>query len=165
MLSADLPWYRYPIVWLVIAIPLLTVPAGLTTVWVAMRGADVVVADDFRVDGLAINRDPVRDAAARALAVHATLSVAEGSVTVALREGGAAVPARLVLLLSHATRATEDREVRLARTGERTFAGDLGSLAAGHWYLELAPPDRAWRLTGDFRQPPQALELAPRQGP
>lgn len=165
MLSLELPWYRYPIVWLVIAIPALTVPAGLTTVWVAMRGADTVVADDYRVDGLAINRDPVRDGAARGLDVHATFTVVGGTVQVTLGESHAPVPEQLVLVLSHATRATEDRELRLSRSGVRTFTTELAPLAAGHWYLELAPPDRAWRLTGEFRESPRGLELAPRQGP
>ena len=165
MATLELPWYRYPIVWLVIAIPALTVPAGLTTVWVAMRGADVVVTDDDRKDGLAITHDPVRDAAARSLSVHATLTVTGSTVSVVLREGRATIPERLVLVLSHATRATDDREMRLSRTGERTFAAELGPITAGHWYLELAPPDRAWRLTGEFRESPRGLELAPRQGP
>ncbi len=159
------PWYRNPFVWLVIALPAATVPAGLATLALAMHGADPVVRDDFRVDGLAINHDPVRDAAARDLNVHATLRVDGTTAYITLREGRAAVPERLTLLFSHATLATEDRQLRLDRTIQRTYAARQSALPAGHWYVELAPPDRAWRLTGELMGRTSSLELSPRAGP
>jgi len=159
------PWYRMPIVWMIFALPAVTVPAGLITLVLAMRGADPVVHDDFRVDGMAINHDPVRDAAARDLDVHATLSVDGKTASVTLREGRAAIPSRLVVLLSHATLATEDREIRLERTTGNTYSAPLDMLPPGHWYLEVAPPDRAWRLTGELVSGRATIELGPRAGP
>jgi hypothetical protein len=164
--TEELPWYRHWMLWLVIAIPALTVPAGLVTLAVALRGADEVVTDDYRVEPLGVKPDSARDAAARVGDVHATLVVAsDGSVTATLRQGSASPPAQLVLRLSHATRSSEDRTVRLAPSGTRSFRGELPPLAAGHWYVELAPPDGAWRLTSEFRAPLQQLSLEPRPGP
>lgn len=160
-----LPWYRHPIVWLVIALPAATVPAGLATLALAMRGADSVVHDDFRVEGLAINQDPVRDAAARRLGVRARVAIGDGAAAVTLSPGHALVPDRLVLLLSHATRATEDREVALERRTDGGYVGPKASLPGGHWYVELAPPDRAWRLTGELGEGVLAATLEPRTGP
>ncbi|ODV00004.1 MAG: hypothetical protein ABT20_16320 [Rubrivivax sp. SCN 70-15] len=41
----ELPWWRYGMVWLVIAGPVSAVIAGLTTVWIAERNADVEIID------------------------------------------------------------------------------------------------------------------------
>lgn len=40
-----LPWWRYGMVWLVIGGPVSAVIAGLTTVWIAERNADVEIID------------------------------------------------------------------------------------------------------------------------
>lgn len=37
------PWYRHPMVWLVIGGPLVVVVASLTTAYVAIKGADPVL--------------------------------------------------------------------------------------------------------------------------
>ena len=165
MHAESIPWYRIPMVWLVFGLPAAVIPAGLVSLVLAVHGSDPVVRDDFRVDGLAINHDPVRDAAARTLDVHASLLFAPHEVTVVLREGRAQEPGKLVLLLSHATLATEDRELRLAQSGPHRYSADLGPLPTGHWYIELAPPDRAWRLTGELAGAQNRLELEPRTAP
>ncbi len=40
------PWWAYPMVWLVIAGPLLVVVAGVITAVIAIRGADPVVSTE-----------------------------------------------------------------------------------------------------------------------
>jgi uncharacterized protein len=51
-----LPWWRFPLVWMVIAGPAAVVVAGLGTVWLAVRTPDPVVADDYYRRGMQINR-------------------------------------------------------------------------------------------------------------
>lgn len=41
---AQRPWWRYPMVWLVVGGPLVVVIAAIVTAWVAIRGADPVVS-------------------------------------------------------------------------------------------------------------------------
>lgn len=144
------PWYREPMVWLVIAIPALTVVGGLTTVVIAHRRSDAIVADEYRKEGLAINRDPTRDRAARRLGVSATVALEAGTLRVRLEPGMAPPPSQLVVLLSHATRAEQDRLVTLKAAADGAYAAALAPLPPGHWYLEVSPTDRAWRLTGEF---------------
>jgi hypothetical protein len=155
------PWYREPLVLMVAAIPALTVVAGISTVVIAGRHADAVVADDYRKDGIAINRDPTRDAAAVQLGVAAHVSDANGALTVRLDPGHAERPRRLVAILSHATRAELDRMITLEPSVDGTYSVALPPLNRGHWYLELTPPDRAWRLTGEFFDAVPALDLRP----
>jgi hypothetical protein len=155
------PWQREPLVWLVIAIPALTVVAGLSTVVIARHGADAPVADDVRKEGLAIHQDPARDRAATALGVSARIALGDGRVRVELDAGRAARPSTLLVVLSHATRAEFDTLVPLAAAADGSYGASLPPLRDGHWFLELTPPDRAWRLTGDFTGRGAALALTP----
>jgi hypothetical protein len=159
------PWYREPLMWLVVTIPALTVVAGLTTVIIAHRTKDAVVADDYRKDGLAINRDPSRDIEAARLGVGAQLTLAGGMLVVSLEATGAARPARVVVLLSHATRAELDRMVTLEPIGAGRYGATFGALPAGHWYVEVSPQSRSWRLTGEFVDQPGTLTMRPRRSP
>jgi hypothetical protein len=148
--------------WLVITIPALTVVAGLSTVYIAHRGADAPVADEIRKEGLAIHQDPTRDRAAAAAGVEATLALGDGQVHVTVAATRTTLPGSLVVLLSHATRAEHDQMVTLDAKGDGQYAGTLPPLASGHWYLELTPADRSWRLTGEFTGERATLQLRPR---
>ena len=156
------PWHRESIMWLVVAIPLATVVGGFVTLTLAVRGADDVVRDDYRTEGLSIHADPRRDAAAAAAGVTATLRLDPvariASVDLVMARGTA--PDDLLLLLSHSTIAREDRMLHLRR-GDTGYAAELGPLAAGHWYAEITPPDRSWRVIGDFRGSSATLTLVP----
>lgn len=156
------PWYREPLVWFVAAIPALTVVAGISTVVIAARSADTVVRDDFRKEGIAINRDPSRDLAAAKLGVAARVSDADGTLRVRLDLPTGEAPRELVAILSHATRATNDRMLTLKRGTDGSYSAPLATLERGHWYVELSPQNRAWRLTGEFvdRAPDLALRPA-----
>ena len=159
--AAARPWYREPMLWLVLGLPLSAVIAGLTSVVIANVGADPVVADEYRNDGLAINRDPARDRAAAAAGALASVDVAGARLCVrlALARGGA--PAQLVVLLSHSSRGDVDRMLRLELDADGCYRAPLTALPAGHWFIEVGPPDRSWRLTGDFHDTPRALVLRP----
>jgi hypothetical protein len=159
------PWYREPMLWLVILLPAAAVVAALASVVIAFVTRDAVVADEYRKEGLAINLDPTRDLAAQRLGVGAELSFAAGTVSVRLDPGTAAPPTQLVLLLSHATRAEQDRLVRLTAGPNGSYSAALPALAPGHWYLEVSPADRAWRLTGEFTDVPGTLTLRARTPP
>ena len=50
------PWWRYPLVWLVIGLPATVVVAGLCTAWIALHGNDSVVEEDYYRKGIEINR-------------------------------------------------------------------------------------------------------------
>lgn len=50
------PWWRFPFVWLVIAGPAAVVVAGFVTAFIAVSGADPVVATDYYRRGIEINK-------------------------------------------------------------------------------------------------------------
>lgn len=153
-------WYREPLMWLVVGVPALTVAAGTVTLVLAMLGSDVVVHDDFRKEGLAIYADPTRDAAAAAAGARAILSfdgpARQLRATVSLERGR--LPDRLLVVLSHATRAELDQMVSLRRVNDG-YLGTLGPLPDGRWYVELTPPSRGWRLRGEFAGLQRVVDL------
>jgi hypothetical protein len=154
-------WYREPLLWLAIAVPAATVVAGFVTLFLAARGSDEVVRDDFRKEGLAIYADPARDAAAARAGARARLTFDSTGerlrAQLSLQDGP--LPDSLLVVLSHATRAEYDRLITL-RGGNGSYEGRLEPLGSGHWYVEITPPGRQWRLKGDFRDMPPELTLA-----
>jgi len=50
------PWWRHAHVWLLIAGPAAVVVAGCVTAWIAVRGADPLVAYVYHRPGFEINR-------------------------------------------------------------------------------------------------------------
>lgn len=50
------PWWRFPLVWMVIAGPAAVVVAGIATVWIAVLTPDPVVAEDYYRRGMQINQ-------------------------------------------------------------------------------------------------------------
>ena len=53
------PWWRFPLVWMVISGPALVVVASFATLWVAIRVPDPVVSEDYYREGVEINRTRV----------------------------------------------------------------------------------------------------------
>lgn len=54
--SRTKPWWRFGMVWLVIAGPAVVVVAGVVTAWIAMNGADTLVSTDYYRRGIEINK-------------------------------------------------------------------------------------------------------------
>jgi hypothetical protein len=148
--------------WFVVGLPLAVVVAAFFTLFLALRASDDVVRDDFRKEGLAIYIDPARDAAAAAAGAHARLVIdaAHGRVQASVTLEHGTPPESVLVLLSHATQAELDRLLTLRGEGGR-YEGSMEALPAGHWYVEITPADRSWRLKGDFRGATAAIELAP----
>ena len=50
------PWWRFPLLWMVMAGPALVVLASFATLWLALRTPDPVVAPDYYRRGIEINQ-------------------------------------------------------------------------------------------------------------
>lgn len=148
----DRPWYRQAWPWVLIALPLTSVVASFTTLYIAMQDPDGLVRDDYYETGITIGTrvDRARTAEEMGLAGELSLSPDGGEVAV---EFGGTMPAdtpELNLALRHATRAQFDVDLVLAMepASERYVASFEGPLAPGAWNISLDPPDQAWRIRG-----------------
>ena len=139
----NLPWYREPWPWILMAGPAAAVLAGAATIWIAFDGADGLVADDYYKRGLAINQVLAREENARRLGIRARIQAGEGRLRVAL---AGAAPEALFAQLAHATRAGLDQRLRLARAAPGVYEAELPPLAAGRWRVVLEDPRREWRV-------------------
>ena len=155
------PFWKTPLMWLVIGLPLASVVAGVALVVIAVRsgGADVVRDDVRRVSQIQTT-DLGPDQQARALGLSAVLRIDEGVIEVIPVTGDFARKAPLRLLLQHPAQTAEDIQLELAAT-------DAGwrleqAIDDGHdWIVELSAGDGGWRLHGRLPKQQHATRLAP----
>jgi hypothetical protein len=129
--------------------PAVVVVAALVTAWLAVRGEDGLVADDYYKQGLAINQTLGRSAAAERLGAQAELQFAGGRIRVTLANVG--VRGALTLRLVHPTRTGMDRSLNLAEVQPGVYEGLVQGMQPGRWHVVLE--DRDWRLTSDWTLP------------
>ena len=156
------PWYREPLVWLVLAIPAAAVLAGAVMLVLANATWDGLVADDYYRRGMEINRSLARDAEAARLGLEAVVSFPAPGVVKARLTGqdpatAMAAGTRLDLRFAHAGRAGADVAVSMTRDTAGTWHGALPPLPPGKWYVELGNDE--WRLAAPARIPASGAEI------
>jgi uncharacterized protein len=153
------PWYREPWPWILMSGPAIVVVAGFYTLFLAWRGADPLVADDYYKQGVGINRTIAREERAHALGVSATVRFEAGRVHIVLSEA-ALDPQRVRLRLVHRTRAHEDRAVTAERVAPGTYEAAMEAPREGAWIVHIDDPAADWRVTGRWRagEPSATLE-------
>jgi hypothetical protein len=149
--TVKIPWYRQPLVWMLIAIPGSSVVVGITLYYLAVVSFDGMVVDDYYKKGLEINRVLKRDHEASSLGLSADLHLNAIDHRVRLQlayKHDFKPPLRLNLQFLHATRAGYDQQISLVHKGHGLYVGVLPPLHPGSWYLELGDPQ--WRLSGEL---------------
>jgi uncharacterized protein len=147
-----------PVLWLVIALPLLAVAASLASLALAVTRGDPELPKDYHWEGAALDRDQQRLALAAQQGIGATVGfdAARGLCTATLT---GAAPATLRLSLVHPSDPHADRRLELTRTGTgpgndaapgmgTRYAVACASPPAAHWWLELADDQGRWLLRG-----------------
>lgn len=151
------------LLWLVVAIPLASVVAGIATVVVASRtGSTDAVIDPVRRTAQVQDSDlrADRQAARLGLAARAGVDAGTGAVRLVL-QGAPDGTGPLRLVLAHPVRRSADLELDLVPAGDGTWLGRIAGVDLGHdWNLLLAPPDGAWRLVGRLAAGSDGFELA-----
>ena len=142
------------VVWVAIGVPLFAVVASILLVFVSLRGAEAELPANYSWEGAALDQDLER--ARRAVALGAVIGLdfaADGRLVARLgfRDAAQALPARLVVHLTHSTLPQLDRRVDMpldAASG--TYGAALPPLQRGRWLIEIADGDGAWRLRERF---------------
>lgn len=153
---------RNPALWLVLAIPVATVLAGIWTI--------VAVSSESGVDA---DPDPVRRTAqVQVVSIEADQAAAERGLTATVeidaegalvRLGQATGPVAPRLQLIHPIESSLDRQIDLAPSPQGWRANE--SVAAGHgWQLRLVAADGSWRIVGRYHPGDASVELAPSVG-
>ena len=155
------PWYREPLVWMVLAIPAAAVLGGVVMLVLANATWDGLVADDYYRRGMQIDRSLARDAEAARLGLRATLAFPAPGIVEARLAGAhdtaASDEARLDLRFARAARAGADVRVPMTRDAGGVWRGVLPALPPGKWYVQL--DTEQWRLAAPAQIPVSSGEL------
>ncbi len=155
-----------PLLWLVIAVPVATIVAGITTIVLSVRsGSTDAVIDPVRRTAQVQDREMAADQQAIALALiaHGSRDADTGAIQVQL-SGNHDAPATLGLAVLHPVRGSEDQRIDLVAAGSGRWLGRLDVDAGHDWNLELTPADGSWRLVGRWRANQDGFELLPALG-
>jgi uncharacterized protein len=150
-------WYREPMVYMLIAIPLTAVIAGFITLALAIKSDDGVVEDDYYVRGKEINRTLHREEASVRYGLKSTLVLDRSQHEMVLQLTGnksIELPATVQFRLLHATRSGLDQTVLLPRHRDGSYRAPLPELAPGKWNIAVTAQD--WRLVGAITVPAES---------
>jgi len=154
-LQHNTPWYKQPLVWMLIVIPLSAVFGGISMIYLAVKTNDGLVKDDYYKYGKQINLVLERDLEAKRIGLTGQFDYAPetGAVLVKLATTKSQLPASIMLELQHATRAGHDQNLELVLTPGNDYHGLIKGLIPGRWHIQLTTP--RWRLTGELMHPGQ----------
>ena len=155
------PWYRQPWPWLLMLGPAVVVVAGIATAWIAYSTSDGLVAEDYYKKGLVVDQVLARSREAKDLGLRFRARFTAEAIDAALsatKPDNFAYPRRLMVTLSHPTRAGLDQQFVLERADDRDgrdghYAGKFRLPASGHWLVLIEDDAASWRLLGNIILP------------
>lgn len=141
-------WYRYPMVWLVIAIPLSAVIVGSIMITLSFTTFDGLVEDDYYKQGKEINQLLARDdfAVDKGISAQITIDDSTGIIVVDLNSTAAyAFPEQMGMSFLHPTQSHQDVKLVLSKGPDGRYFSELTKpLNKSRWYLRISEPN--WRL-------------------
>lgn len=152
---------REPMVWLVIALPLAAVLAGIWMIVLSSRGGSIdSVSDDVQRTGKIQTTDLGPDERAAQLRLGAVLQSEEGVLRVFAAGGEFRRGEPLRLQVLHPYEADADRVVMMApdATG---WTAEFALDASHDWNLQLGDEAGTWRLRGRLPRDQHAAHLGP----
>lgn len=148
------PWFRNPMVWMVIFFPSLAVVGGIITIIIAVKTDDGLVVDDYYKKGLEINQVIKHDQMAQQMGISALVDANSetGELVVKLSSVKAIdLPSQLSFKLVHRTRAGLDQTTTVSRLIDSPeYRGYIKPpVIEGRWTIILSSDD-IWRIKKDF---------------
>lgn len=148
------PWFRNPMVWMVIFFPALAVVAGIITIIIAVKTDDGLVVDDYYKKGLEINQVIKHDQAAKQFGISAFVDTNSETGEVVVKLSSVETieyPAELSFKLIHRTLSGNDQITTVSRIGESAeYRGYIKPpVIEGRWAIILSERD-IWRIKKEF---------------
>ncbi|MEQ3636885.1 FixH family protein [Alcanivorax sp.] len=143
----ELPWYRYPFLWLAILLPATSVVGGLTLLYIAIVNADTPVVDEWYKEGRGINRSVEQERLAARLGVRLELAQVGAGVQARLTsEAAIPMPDTLSVSLRHPTLADRDVTLQLKHLEGPLYRGDGTLPQDGRRKATVTAAGDHWRL-------------------
>ncbi len=148
------PWYKQGWPWALIAIPFLTVVAGVITFIIANDTSDSLVLDDYYKKGLAINSNIERVEKAEQLNISAKITIDKNLNLVTLNlTAKQHVGDELILNFSHPTLKQRDQSLLLSQLTKGEYVAEISPLASTYWHVSIEDKSKSWLLKGRWLYP------------
>lgn len=155
------PWYRQRWLWFILSIPICSVILSSIMVFVAVKGKDSLVSDNYYKDGMEINQTIEQDIRARELGLRPLVTVTEDGMALLKFESDALSQQPFVTMnIIHPTLSERDISVKLLPT-EKAYIGDIPNGLSGRHYLDVYAYDRSWRIREEVQLPLAEYTLSP----
>lgn len=152
------PWYRQRWLLFVLAIPLCSVILSSIMVYVAVKGKDSMVSDNYYKDGMEINQTIEQDQLARTLGLNPLISIDQGLAQIVFQSDKLPSQPFVELNILHPTLAERDVSVKLLPT-ENGYMADVPKDLEGRRYIDLYAFDRSWRIREELILPLNSAPL------
>jgi hypothetical protein len=147
---------RNPVLWITVALPLVTVVASFLTLGAAIVHPDNELPEQYHWEGFRLDRDFARAERAAALKARAAFdglgTAGRCEVTLALQ---GSTSRTLSLRLTHATQPSLDQDLVFHRlteqSGSALYAGECHAMPDGHWRAELNDAENGWSIRQNLR--------------
>ena len=154
------PWYKEPIMWLIVGIPLITVFWGGVMITLATSSKDSLVSDSYYKDGMTYTENLEVDHRAKRLQLKSSLVFTNNEARLHLTGYLDEEPQTLILRLIHPTLKDRDLDVLLQRIDEGTYVGAAEIALPDRRRIWLSSPLQGWRIrTTETIQANQVIQL------
>ena len=133
------PWYRAPLVWLLIGVPASSVVLGAIMITLAIFTDDGLVIDDYYKHSKHINQVLARDEVARdrQAQVHLVFDIETAVLSADLSGNDMVQVDVLACRLMHPTQSGFDQKLTLCRGPDGRLHGDLVRLTEARWIVQV----------------------------
>ncbi|MBT3204094.1 MAG: FixH family protein [Gammaproteobacteria bacterium] len=150
----NVPWFKNPMVWMVIFFPSLAVVAGTATIFIAINTEDGLVVDDYYKKGLQINQIIEYDKKSKEMGLRAFVdtNAKTGEILVSLEATTELeLKSEITFRLVHRTRSGLDQFTTLSRVGNSPdYKGYIKPpIIEGRWTIQIISQGN-WRLKQNF---------------
>lgn len=141
------PWYKQGWPWALIAIPLLTIVAGVITFMIANDTSDSLVQDDYYKKGLAINSNIERVELAGKMLLSANMTFDEETKLLTLKlSSKETLPEQLNVNFSHPTLEEIDLSVVMTQLTDGEYVAELIELRSAYWHIGIEDTKKLWLI-------------------
>jgi len=156
-------WYQQFWPWFLIILPATVVIASICTVFIAFKGADVVVADNYYKEGLAINTSFSESRLAKEHNISAELQFSSDQLLLTVNANNVTPADELSLHFKHPFDNAQDSVIILKKYSNNTYLTTAPILNQGKWYISIQPHSvqKSWRLDATVFLPKTTLLIKP----
>jgi len=156
------PWYKQFWPWVLVALPLSSVIAGLSTLYIAVVNQDSLVVEKWSKDGKAIYSDNSRFKVAEKLGLSGQLKIdyVTGEIFLQLlshsnkkgleedirKNAAYTYPDKLLLDIIHPTMASKDQNISLSKAADNNYRGQLVHQIEANRSVFLSDSNQSWQI-------------------